>query len=1358
MTHHSRQNGLVILPLIVLLSVVAIGALWLNRQGAVAVDLVERQTNTLQAQYVAEAGLNHALWNISQADCSAYADASNVFGAHSYTTTVSPADGSPVAISAKGTLANGASAFRSLENVSVYSSTNTNTLLLQPGAPGKDTYVWGGSHENSNFGAEGYIKIENTGAGQHALLAFDLSQLPANAEVTSATLSLYLDGGNINNGIIDLHRVTRPWYEGVDEDEDPPTAPGATWRKFDGLNFWGWWAIPGGDYDNTVVSSVSIPSLIRGWYDWDVTDLVRNGPQSALGNNGVLLRASAGDVDKIEFVSGEGNPGFHPKLTIVYGCECGQPCSNPGAAANKLRLSTEEQAVISGSTFEDSDIFEFDPATDNADLYFTGSLFTDNEDIDAVHVLDNNHIVLSTSTDATLGGISFEDGDIVDYDPFADTATVIFSEKPTAGEDIDVDAVHVLDNGNILFSINGSATLGGLSAHPADIIEYNPGFAGFSLYFDHNTFDSVTDIDGFHLLDDGRLVISTADNATLGGLSVIDGDLLVYDPVSSNAILYFSEAAHFQEDEDVNAVHVDEPFPPMNVLMVVANSTTPDAVDDWRQDLIETWGHTVELIDDSAGQDEFNAATAANDVVYISGTVVASELNTKLEATNLGVAFEVIGLVDVFGIAGDSATKDKDELDVIDNGHYITTPFPLGIMKIYDSGPEPGYVVHSPWAPDMVSLAKMHNVGAGWSDALTTLEAGATTYTGGTTAGRRVTLPWTNIDFSSLNNNGQVLLKRSLEWASGAGTAPVGRGPVAHWRLDEQAGLAAADSAGGHHGELQNGPVWAPAQLEGGLRFDGSDDFVSVPHSDDLSVSSAFTISAWVRNESAFVSGSYRIISKETDGANDNFWLAFSSNAFWTGIGGSFYSAPNNIQPDTWYHVAVSFDDAADELVMYIDGVEAERFTTTTQITPNTAPIYIGKNWQSNKYWHGLLDDVRIYDLVLAADEITDLATTPPGDPGTGILMVVDDPLNLTTADSDRRTLIEEFGFAVNLIDDSNSVDAFDKATSEVELIYLGPSTTGSILSGKVEDREMPIVSEAGSMIGRLGFTQGSGIASSSRLHVVDPNHYVMLEFSASPVTFLASNSSVSIASSTQAPGLQVLGLADTLATDYPGVIALEKDAINTRGENSPARRVHISLGNNVTASNLLWAGETFTRRAIEWGLGYDAIGGGTGCAVIFADDFETGDFSGDTGTAAWSGPWMEVGESDGPGSGDILIEGSQTSSLAARIRDNDNGGEGIARTINATGFTDARLTVDYLRNALDSTDDYVSIEVSTNDGSSWNLIDTISGPDNDAIAQRASYNLSDYTGGTLTLRFLGSPLLGNRDNIYLDDIELCLR
>ncbi len=231
---------------------------------------------------------------------------------------------------------------------------------------------------------------------------------------------------------------------------------------------------------------------------------------------------------------------------------------------NGLIISTIGGATLGGLTFGDDDLASYDSMSDTAALSFDGdALFSSTtEDIDAVHTLSNGHIILSTATDATLGGISFGDDDLVEYDPVTDTATIYFDGGALfSSTKEDIEAVHVLSNGHIVLSTDGDATLGGLTFGNEDLVEYDPVTDTATLLFDGGAlFSGGENIDAVHILSDGHIVLSTEGDATLGGLSFGDDDLVEYDPVSDTATLYFDGGVLFSNtSEDVDAAHVTQP-------------------------------------------------------------------------------------------------------------------------------------------------------------------------------------------------------------------------------------------------------------------------------------------------------------------------------------------------------------------------------------------------------------------------------------------------------------------------------------------------------------------------------------------------------------------------------------------------------------------------------------------------------------------------------------------------------------------------------------------------------------------------------------------------------------------------------
>ena len=214
---------------------------------------------------------------------------------------------------------------------------------------------------------------------------------------------------------------------------------------------------------------------------------------------------------------------------------------------------------------------------------------------------------------------------------------------------------------------------------------------------------------------------------------------------------------------------------PKNLLLVVVDPASLTAQEAAKKALIEGWGYTVNLIDESDSQASFDAAVADNDVAYISEDINATNLGTRLANATIGVVNEEGELVDELGIANSVLFKSRSEIDVIDNSHYITEPFATGLLT-FVSSPQSVHILDGGIAPGLQVLAETFNVGSQWSKSMGTLESGDTLSDGGSAAGRRVHLPWGGGTFNinQLTDDGRTIMQRAIEWAEGAdaGAAP----------------------------------------------------------------------------------------------------------------------------------------------------------------------------------------------------------------------------------------------------------------------------------------------------------------------------------------------------------------------------------------------------------------------------------------------------------------------------------------------------------------------------------------------------------------------------------------------------------
>jgi len=78
-----------------------------------------------------------------------------------------------------------------------------------------------------------------------------------------------------------------------------------------------------------------------------------------------------------------------------------------------------------------------------------------------------------------------------------------------------------------------------------------------------------------------------------------------------------------------------------------------------------------------------------------------------------------------------------------------------------------------------------------------------------------------------------------------------------------------------------------------------------------------------------------------------------------------------SINVEGWYHITGVFIDATNTLKVYVNGVEENSATITSNPPTASQVITIGRSSQeSDHYWNGLIDEVRIYNRALSAQEI----------------------------------------------------------------------------------------------------------------------------------------------------------------------------------------------------------------------------------------------------------------------------------------------------------------------------------------------------------------------------------------------------
>jgi len=162
-----------------------------------------------------------------------------------------------------------------------------------------------------------------------------------------------------------------------------------------------------------------------------------------------------------------------------------------------------------------------------------------------------------------------------------------------------------------------------------------------------------------------------------------------------------------------------------------------------------------------------------------------------------------------------------------------------------------------------------------------------------------------------------------------------------------------------------------------GLSFDGSNDEVVIPHSDDFNVSS-FTVDTYINVTTVPSTNSYNAIICHKDSSGNGYGVALYENH--TGImyllsdinGVKTYCNCTYLVVDTWYHIVVTYDANTHMLTFYINGNKIDSIFVSEVPAHAIADLMIGGPPYTGLYknFNGLMDYIRLYNRALTPSEV----------------------------------------------------------------------------------------------------------------------------------------------------------------------------------------------------------------------------------------------------------------------------------------------------------------------------------------------------------------------------------------------------
>jgi hypothetical protein len=158
------------------------------------------------------------------------------------------------------------------------------------------------------------------------------------------------------------------------------------------------------------------------------------------------------------------------------------------------------------------------------------SSFSGAAEVDAFARLSDGRYVFSTRDDETFLGESFDDDDLIAFEPlnqgisrYMDLGSLL---SAVSGSDVDVDALHVMPDGTIYFSVDADVKAGNASFGRADLLRLGSG--GIERVVDGADAFGGRDLESLSVNPaTGNFLASFAGNGGLGaGTSIAPTDLV----------------------------------------------------------------------------------------------------------------------------------------------------------------------------------------------------------------------------------------------------------------------------------------------------------------------------------------------------------------------------------------------------------------------------------------------------------------------------------------------------------------------------------------------------------------------------------------------------------------------------------------------------------------------------------------------------------------------------------------------------------------------------------------------------------------------------------------------------------------
>jgi uncharacterized protein len=204
--------------------------------------------------------------------------------------------------------------------------------------------------------------------------------------------------------------------------------------------------------------------------------------------------------------------------------------------------------------------------------------------------------------------------------------------------------------------------------------------------------------------------------------------------------------------------------------------------------------------------------------------------------------------------------------------------------------------------------------------------------------------------------------------------------PILHYKFDETSGNVVSDSSGNARtGTAIGAHTWVAGRIGNALTFDGTSAFVVLPVG-VVSTLTEVTIATWVQLDASKV---WQRIADFGNNTTVYMFLTPTSNVGKVQLAITTNSNPGQqllngttaLPLATWKHIAIVLD--GQKASLYVDGTLESTSAVTMRLADlgTTANNWLGRSqYAQDPYFKGQLDDFRIYDRALSAEQLSAIA------------------------------------------------------------------------------------------------------------------------------------------------------------------------------------------------------------------------------------------------------------------------------------------------------------------------------------------------------------------------------------------------